>query len=90
MVTPVAANRQSPRTMSSIWYFFFGSLMPILQRALAQLLGVDDQPRLHLAADAAQRGGRQHAFRRAADAEIDVDAGLGLGAMDHAGDVAVA
>ena len=28
-VTPVAANRQSPRTMSSISYFFLGSLMPI-------------------------------------------------------------
>src|SRR5947209_5318268 len=29
VVTPVAANRQSPRTISSISYFFFGSLMPI-------------------------------------------------------------
>ena len=29
VVTPVAANRQSPLTMSSISYFFFGSLMPI-------------------------------------------------------------
>ena len=29
VVTPVAANRQSPFTMSSISYFFFGSLMPI-------------------------------------------------------------
>src|SRR4029078_13313981 len=28
-LTPVAAQSQSPLTMSSIWYFFFGSLMPI-------------------------------------------------------------
>ena len=50
--------------------------MPIFARALALLLGVEDQPALHLAADAAQRRRRQHAFGRAADAEIDVDAGL--------------
>src|SRR5262249_45801124 len=29
LVTPVAANRQSPLTMSSIWYFLRGSLIPI-------------------------------------------------------------
>ncbi len=64
--------------------------MPILVRALAPLLGVEDQPALHLAADAAQRRRRQHALRRAADAEIDVDAGIaGIGGVDHAGDVAV-
>ena len=44
--------------------------------ALALGLGVEDQPALHLAADAAQRRRRQHALRRAAGAEIDVDAGL--------------
>ena len=45
---------------------------------------------LHLAADAAQRRRRQYALGRAADAEIDVDAGLvGLGGVDDAGDVAV-
>ena len=33
------------------------------------------QPALHLAADAAERRRRQHAFGRAADAEVDVDAG---------------
>ena len=43
--------------------------MPILQRALALLLGVEHQPALHLAADAAQRRRRQHALGRAADAE---------------------
>ena len=48
------------------------------------------QAALHLAADAAQRGGRQHALGRAADAEVDVDAGfLGVGGPDDAGDVAV-
>ena len=57
-------------------YFRFGSVTPMLARAGALLLGVEDQPALHLAADAAQRAGRQHAFRRGADAEIDVDAGL--------------
>jgi hypothetical protein len=30
LVTPVAANRQSPRTMSSMLYFLRGSRMPIL------------------------------------------------------------
>src|SRR5262249_11966818 len=44
--------------------------------AFAFFFGVDDQARLHLAADTAQRCRRQHAFRRAADAEIDIDAGL--------------
>ena len=49
--------------------------------ALALLLGVEHQPALHLAADAAQRRRRQHAFRRAADAEIDVDAGCPASAV---------
>jgi len=43
--------------------------------ALALLLGVEYRPRLHLPADAAQRRGRQHALRRAANTEINVDAG---------------
>ena len=47
--------------------------------------------RLHLPADAAQRGRRQHALGRAADAEIDVDAGfVGIGGVDDAGDIAIA
>ena len=63
--------------------------MPILSvRSRSSSVSMTSR-RLHLAADAAQRRRRQHAFRRAADAEIDVDAGLRLGAMDHAGDVAV-
>ena len=58
--------------------------------AFALLLAVEDQPALHLAADAAQRGRRQHAFGRAAGADIHVDAGIvGIGAMDHARHVAV-
>ena len=48
------------------------------------------QPALHLAADRAQRRGREHALGRAADAEIDVDAAVGPRGRDHAGDVAVA
>src|SRR3984893_9386610 len=58
--------------------------------ALALLLAVEDQPTLHLAADAAQRHRRQHALRRAAGADIHVDAGVvRIGTMDHAGDIAV-
>ena len=34
---------------------------------------------LHIAAQTAQGAGRQHAFRRAADAKEDVDAGFGHG-----------
>src|SRR5690349_1337781 len=61
-----------------------------LAGALALLLGVEHQAALHLSADAGERRGREHALRRAADAEIDVDAGrLRIGGMDHAGDVAV-
>ena len=39
----------------------------------------EQQPALHLAADAAQRRRRQHALGRAADAHIDVDAGVRVG-----------
>src|SRR5271170_5353446 len=61
------------------------------RRALAPLLGVEHETALHLAADAAQSRGRQHAFGRAADAEIDIDAGLiRLRGVDYAGHVAVA
>src|ERR1700728_475494 len=41
--------------------------------AFALFVGIDDQPGLHLAADAFERRRRQNAFRRTADAEIDVD-----------------
>src|SRR5579862_6310797 len=58
--------------------------------ALALLVGIDDEAALHLAADAAQRRRREHAFGRAADAEINVDAGFArLGGMDDPGHVAV-
>jgi hypothetical protein len=63
--------------------------MPILA-ARALFFGVEHEPRLHLPADAAQRRRCQHALGRAADAEIDVDAGfVRIGSMDHAGDIAV-
>src|SRR5882724_12209418 len=41
-----------------------------LAGALAFLLGIEDQPALHLAADAAQRRRRQHALRRAAGTDV--------------------
>jgi hypothetical protein len=45
---------------------------------------------LHLAADAAQRRRRQHAFGRAAGPDIHVDAGIvWIGAMDDTRDIAV-
>eukprot|EP01136_Pigoraptor_vietnamica_P043675 Opistho-1_new@19395 len=57
----------------------------------ALLLGVEDQPALHLAADAAQRRRGEHALGSTADADVNVDAGLfRVGGVDDAGDVAVA
>src|SRR6201999_1197563 len=57
---------------------------------LAFLLAVEDRPALHLAADTAQRHRRQHAFGRAAGADIHVDAGIiGVGAVDHARHVTI-
>ena len=59
--------------------------------AVAMLLVRRHEPSLHLAADAGERGGGEHAFGRAADAHINVDAGFQrLGHVDHAGDIAVA
>src|SRR5262245_12212137 len=60
-----------------------------LQRALAQLFGIDDQSCLHLPADATQRRRGQHALRCSADSQIDVDTRFRFGAMDYAGHVAV-
>ena len=57
--------------------------------ACAFFFGVEHKARLHLPADAAQRRRRQHALGRAADAEIDVDAGGRVGGMDDARHVAV-
>ena len=47
------------------------------------------QTALHLAADAAQRRGRQHPFGRATDAQIDVDPALRPGGGDDPADVTV-
>ena len=55
-----------------------GSVMPISLRAGDLLLVLEHQAALHLAADAAQRRRRQHAFRRAARAHVDVDARVRL------------
>ncbi len=53
-------------------------------------LVAEHQPALELAADAAQRRRRQHPFRRAADAHVDVDAAVRAAGRDHARNVAVA
>src|SRR5690606_153763 len=59
--------------------------------ALALFVGIEDQPALHEAADAAERRGRQHALGRTARTHVDVDAGFfGVGRVDDAGNVAVA
>jgi hypothetical protein len=84
-VTPVAANITSPAAMSSMVSLRSGSAMPILIGALALLRLAQHQAPLHLPADAAQRRGREHAFGRAADADVDVDPGfLRVGGMDDA------
>ena len=89
-VTPVAANTTSPDARSFSRYLRFRSRMPSLSARRALVVVAEHQPRLELAADAAQRRRRQHAFGRAALADIDVDAGrLGIGRGDHARDVAV-
>src|SRR5262249_29409191 len=57
---------------------------------LALFLAVEDQAALHLPADATQRHRRQHALRRAADADIHVHARLvGRRGVNDAGDVAI-
>ena len=63
--------------------------MPHL-RARARLVVVaEQQAALELAADAAQRGCGQHAFRCAARAHVDVDGGVLVGHRDHARDIAI-
>ncbi len=90
VVTPVAANRQSPlhHVLDAVDQLRIGDAH--LVRALALLLAVEDQPALHLAADAAQRRRRQHALGRAAGADIHVDSGIiRVGAMNDARHVAI-
>ena len=48
-----------------------------------------DETALHLAADAGERRRGQHALRRAALTDIDVDAGIGIGGGDDAGHIAI-
>src|SRR5882672_4972786 len=61
-----------------------------LFRAMAFVIVAEDQTRLELAADAAQRRSGEHAFGRPALPEIDIDTGrLGFGRGDDAGDVAI-
>ena len=63
--------------------------MPQRRGAGALVVVAEQQAALHLAADAAQRCGGEHALGRAAGANVDVDAGFGVGDGDDAGDVAV-
>src|ERR1041384_4707173 len=58
--------------------------------ALDLLRVAELEPSLHVAVHAGERRRREHAFRRAADAEQKIDAGLGLGGGDRRRDVAVA
>ena len=68
-----------------------GILDAHLDGALALLVGVHHEARLHLPAYAAQRRGREYALGRAAYAHVEVDARfVGVGRVDDARDVAVA
>ena len=88
-VTPVAENTTSPDTRSMQAVFAVEILDAPFGGAGAFVVVAEHQPRLHLAADAAQRRRRQHAFGRAALADINVDAGGGIGGCDHARHIAV-
>src|SRR4029079_14615248 len=70
--------------------FFLRILDAHLRCSRAQFLGVDDQPCLHLPANAAQSSSREHALRRAANAKINVDTGFRIRPVNHAGDIPVA
>ena len=83
-VTPVAAKMQSPLAMSSMRVDAVEIVDAPAARAAALVVVAEQQPALNLAADAAQRRRRQHAFGRAARAHVDVDAGVGVGGGDHA------
>src|SRR5205823_7342854 len=55
----------------------------------ALVVVAEQQPALHLPADAAQRRRRQYAFRRPARADIHVDPGLRFGGGNDAADITV-
>ena len=63
--------------------------MPMRLGAAALVVVAEQQTALHLAADAAQRRGGQHALGRAARADIHVDPGFRVGGGDDSADVAV-
>ena len=65
-VTPVAENTTSPDTRSVRRIFAVEILDARFGGAGALVIVAEHQPRLHLAADTAQRRRRQHAFGRAA------------------------
>ena len=90
-VTPVAANTASPVTSSSkiVLAAEIGVLQTEAAGAGLLVLVAEHEPPLELAADALQRRRRQNALRRAALADVEIDAGLRIGGVDHPRDVAV-
>ena len=58
--------------------------------AAALVVIAEEEPPLHLPADAAQCRRREYALRRAARTHVDVDAGVGARGGDDAGHIAVA
>src|SRR5262245_25022967 len=70
--------------------FFLRILDAHLRGSRPQLLGVDNEPCLHLSADTAQSRSREHTFWRATNAQINIDTGPRVRAVDDAGHVAVA
>ncbi len=89
-VTPVSETITSPEAKFLHVVFALRVLHAHAGGALDLLFRVEDETALHLAADAAQSARRQHAFGRAADAEIEIDPGLfRLRGEDDAGDIAV-
>ena len=89
-MTPVSETITSPEASSFISYLRRGSATPILAARSIFSCDIEDETALHLATDAAQRAGREHALGRAADAEIKIDAGFFRPRReDDAGDIAV-
>src|SRR5262249_20340456 len=60
-----------------------------LYGARPSFLGASHRACLLVTANTTERRRRQHTFRRAADAEINVDAGFRIGAMNDTGDIAI-
>ena len=76
-VTPEAAKKTlSPLTRSSVLQHLL-EVVARVDRGLSLLVVARPEPPLELAAEALERGGREHRLGRAADAPQQVDAGVG-------------